>query len=131
MLALAPATVANGCLRVIKRSHTLGRLAHLQYGSQRQADPERMELVHAAGMEEVACELAPGDMLYYHGNMLHASDANLSDTSRWSIIFGWALESNPVVDTPDPTHAFVPLEDAEVGGVIAAHEARLASRPRL
>ena len=61
------------------------------------------------------------------GNTLHASAPNLSSTSRWSLILGWALESNPVVVLPDPTHGFVPLEDAAVQAVVDAHEARLSS----
>jgi ectoine hydroxylase-related dioxygenase (phytanoyl-CoA dioxygenase family) len=32
MLALAPCTVENGCLRVQKGSHKLGRLEHSQFG---------------------------------------------------------------------------------------------------
>jgi ectoine hydroxylase-related dioxygenase (phytanoyl-CoA dioxygenase family) len=130
MLALVDCTRENGCLRVYKGSHKLGRLEHVPYGMQQQAEPER--LAHAARhLEEVACEMAAGDILYYHGNTLHASSPNLSATSRRSIIFGWALEANPVVIAPDPTHAFAPLEDAEVDAAIDRYEGRLAHRPRL
>ena len=127
MLALAPSTVENGCLRVLKRSHLLGRLEHTQCGSQLQAEPTRLAQVIASGdVEEVACELQPGDVLYYHGNTLHASAPNTSAaSSRWSLILGWALETNPVVCDPDPTHAFTPLDDATVSTVIDAHEQRL------
>lgn len=63
MLALAPCTAANGCLRVYRGSHRLGRLEHSRVGAQQIADPERVARA-AEVLEEVECELAPGDVLY-------------------------------------------------------------------
>ena len=126
MLALVPATVANGCLRVYRGSHKLGRLPHSRVGAQQMADAERVG--RAAGvLEEVACELAPGDVLYFHGNTLHASSPNLSSTSRWSIVYSYAAASNPVIVTPDPTTALPVggLDDAAVDEAIARHAGRL------
>lgn len=53
MLALAPCTRANGCLRVLAQSHKLGRLEHQQHGGQRIADPMRVELARTSGGLEV------------------------------------------------------------------------------
>jgi ectoine hydroxylase-related dioxygenase (phytanoyl-CoA dioxygenase family) len=129
MLALAPCTVANGCLRVIKGSHRLGRLEHTQHGSQLQAEPVRLAEVLArcglgAELEEVECELNPGDIIHWHANTLHCSAPNLDPAmaSRWSLIFGWALETNKVMVAPDPTHEFVALRDSEVAVVIDRYE---------
>ena len=92
MLALAPATKENGCLRVYRASHNLGRLEHSRAGSQQIADPDRVARA-AELLEEVFCELNPGDVLYFHGNCLHASSPNLSDTSRWSIVYSYLLRT--------------------------------------
>jgi hypothetical protein len=37
-------------------------------------------------MEHVYVELQPGDALFFHSNILHRSEANLSEKPRWSII---------------------------------------------
>ena len=96
MLALDPATHNNGCLRVVKDSNQLGRLEHQSSGSQRIADPQRVELALAA-MDEIHCELQPGSALYFHGNILHASDPNLSEHPRWALIYAFAAAQNTVV----------------------------------
>lgn len=126
MLALAPATVANGCLRVYRGSHKLGRLPHTTVGAQQIADPERVDRA-ACVLEEVACELDPGDVLYFHGNTLHASSPNLSSSSRWSIVYSYAAAGNPVIVAPDPTTALPAggLDDMAVGEAVARHVGRL------
>ncbi|PTQ92635.1 ectoine hydroxylase-related dioxygenase (phytanoyl-CoA dioxygenase family) [Mucilaginibacter yixingensis] len=93
MLALTEATKQNGCLQVLKGSHKIGRLEHSFAGEQQGADMdfvnvalERFELVH--------CELEPGDLLFFHPNTLHMSEANLSDKPRWSMISAYNLAYN-------------------------------------
>jgi hypothetical protein len=46
-------------------------------------------------MEHVYVELEPGDALFFHSNLLHRSEANLSDFPRWSIISCYNSLSNP------------------------------------
>ncbi len=46
-------------------------------------------------MELVYCEIEPGDALIFHSNLLHRSEANLSDHPRWSIISCYNAQSNP------------------------------------
>src|SRR3954449_4268737 len=72
-IAVDAATRENGCLQVLKGSHHLGRIDHVLTGDQAGADPERvaeglrrLELVHV--------EMAPGDTLFFHCNLLHRSD---------------------------------------------------------
>ncbi len=93
MIALTPANRENGCLQVIKNSHKMGRVNHGFTGEQVGAD---MEMVNNAlkTMELVYAELDPGDALFFHSNILHRSEANLSDHPRWSIISCYCLESN-------------------------------------
>ncbi|MFL5789403.1 MAG: phytanoyl-CoA dioxygenase family protein [Flavisolibacter sp.] len=93
MIALTPASKENGCLQVIKGSHKLGRVNHGFSGEQVGAD---MVMVNNAlqTMELVYCELQPGDALFFHSNLLHRSEANLSDHPRWSIISCYCSQSN-------------------------------------
>jgi ectoine hydroxylase-related dioxygenase (phytanoyl-CoA dioxygenase family) len=39
-------------------------------------------------------ELQEGDALVFHSNLLHRSEANLSDHPRWSIISCYSSQSN-------------------------------------
>jgi ectoine hydroxylase-related dioxygenase (phytanoyl-CoA dioxygenase family) len=93
MIALTEANKANGCLQVIKGSHKLGRVNHGFAGEQVGAD---MTMVNNAlqTMPLVYCELQPGDALIFHSNLLHRSEANLSDRPRWSVISCYSSQSN-------------------------------------
>jgi ectoine hydroxylase-related dioxygenase (phytanoyl-CoA dioxygenase family) len=93
MIALTKANKENGCLQVIRGSHKLGRVNHGFSGEQVGAD---MVMVNNAlkTMELVYCELEPGDALFFHSNLLHRSEANLSDYPRWSIISCYNSQSN-------------------------------------
>ncbi|MFI5163093.1 MAG: phytanoyl-CoA dioxygenase family protein [Sphingobacteriales bacterium] len=93
MVALTAANKENGCLQVIRGSHKLGRVNHGFSGEQVGAD---MVMVDNAlkTMELVYCDLKPGDALFFHSNLLHRSEANLSDYPRWSIISCYSSQSN-------------------------------------
>lgn len=93
MVALTPANKENGCLQVIKGSHKMGRVNHGFSGEQVGAD---MVMVNNAlqSMELVYSELEAGDALFFHSNILHRSEANLSEHPRWSIISCYSLQSN-------------------------------------
>ena len=43
LIAIDPATRANGCLQVLRGSHRMGRIEHGRFGGQTGADPERVE----------------------------------------------------------------------------------------
>lgn len=93
MIGLTKANRENGCLQVIKGSHKMGRVNHGFSGEQVGAD---MVMVNHAldCMEHVYVELEPGDALFFHSNLLHRSEANLSDKPRWSIISCYNSLSN-------------------------------------
>jgi ectoine hydroxylase-related dioxygenase (phytanoyl-CoA dioxygenase family) len=93
MIALTHANKPNGCLQVIKGSHKLGRVNHGFAGEQVGAD---MTMVNNAlqTMPLIYCELEPGDALIFHSNLLHRSEANLSEHPRWSIISCYSSQSN-------------------------------------
>jgi ectoine hydroxylase-related dioxygenase (phytanoyl-CoA dioxygenase family) len=93
MIALTKANKENGCLQVIRGSHKIGRVNHGFAGEQVGAD---MTMVNNAlkTMELVYCELEAGDALFFHPNLLHRSEANLSDQPRWSVISCYCSQSN-------------------------------------
>jgi len=93
MVALTEANKQNGCLQVIKGSHRLGRVNHGFAGEQVGADMVMVENALKT-MDLVYVELEPGDALIFHSNLLHRSEANLSDRPRWSIISCYSLQSN-------------------------------------
>jgi ectoine hydroxylase-related dioxygenase (phytanoyl-CoA dioxygenase family) len=122
MVALEPAVAKNGCIRVYRGSNRLGRLQHQSSGSQLITDPERLALV-AQHLEEVHCELTPGSVLFFHGNTLHASGANLSQQGRWSIVGSYVAVSNPWV-IPKSADRGLPVEkldDASLAELVQRH----------
>lgn len=103
-IAVDPATRENGCLQVIRASHTLGRIEHKLAGDQAGADPQRVERI-LERYELVHVEMSPGDVLYFHANMLHRSDQNRSDNPRWSMICCYNSKSNdPYMESHHPRY---------------------------
>ncbi len=93
MVALTDANKANGCLQVIKGSHKLGRVNHGFAGEQVGADMVFVENALKT-MDLIYCEIEAGDTLIFHSNLLHRSEANLSDKPRWSIISCYNSQAN-------------------------------------
>jgi ectoine hydroxylase-related dioxygenase (phytanoyl-CoA dioxygenase family) len=93
MLALTEANKKNGCLQVLKGTHKMGRVEHNFAGEQQGAD---MDFVNEAldRFERVYVELEPGDILFFHSNILHMSEANTSDKPRWSMISAYNMSYN-------------------------------------
>jgi len=93
-VALDPATRENGCLQVLRGSHLLGRLDHGQVGDQTGIDSNRVQQV-TPFFEHIYCELEPGDVLFFHCNLLHASGPNDSDRHRRAFIMCYNTLANP------------------------------------
>lgn len=93
MVAVTEANQANGCLQVIKGSHKMGRVEHGFSGEQVGASQRFVDLALQT-MDLVFVELQPGDVLFFHSNLLHRSEANLSDKARWSLISCYNRASN-------------------------------------
>lgn len=85
MVAVDRAYKGNGCLEVLKGSHHIGRIDHGSVGGQAGANPERVEEAKKV-CELVYVELEPGDTLFFHCNLLHASGQNRSEDPRWCMI---------------------------------------------
>lgn len=93
MVAVDKATKENGCLQVIKGSHKLGRIDHALTGDQAGADQEHVDAA-LERLELVYCELEPGDVVFFDGNVLHRSDQNRSDNARWAMVIAYNAARN-------------------------------------
>jgi phytanoyl-CoA hydroxylase len=102
MIAITEANKNNGCLQVIKASHKMGRIEHGFAGEQVGASQHYVDLVLKTN-ELVYVEIMPGDALFFHSNLLHRSEANLSDTPRWSLISCYNRSGN--IPYNEPSHS--------------------------
>jgi ectoine hydroxylase len=123
-IAVDQATRENGCLQVIEGSHLLGRVDHVLTGEQAGADKERV----AAILERFPVfyvEMDPGDVLFFHSNLLHASAENTSDKPRWSMICCYnAARNNPYKESHHPR--YTPLSKVPDSAILAAGLKRFA-----
>ena len=63
----------------------MGRVEHQLVGEQAGADLGRVELAKKRYQHHYI-EMEPGDVLFFHCNLLHTSDQNKSDMRRWAMI---------------------------------------------
>ena len=124
MVAITHSTRANGCLEVVKGSHLLGRLDHVDVDDQVCADPERVkETLKRLPVEDV--ELAPGDAAFFHANTLHRSLKNTSPDARLTLIGCYNTKTND----PDKEHhhpGYSPLEVLPDGEVLVRGRQQLS-----
>jgi non-haem Fe2+, alpha-ketoglutarate-dependent halogenase len=89
-LALSPATVESGCMKMIPGSHRRGRLDHVETADHAnvlsRGQTVTLDLADAA---VVYTSLAPGEMSIHHGWTLHASEPNRSNDRRIGITFNF------------------------------------------
>ena len=117
-IAVDPATRQNGCMQVLKASHLLGRVDHVLTGEQAGADMERVREAEKV-LERVYVEMDPGDVLFFHANLLHRSDQNNSDQPRWAMICCYnAARNNPYKEHHHPR--YTPLSKVPDSAILAA-----------
>ncbi len=105
LIAVSPANQENGCLQVLRGSHLLGRIDHGKTGDQTGADMERVDAA-LKQMELVYAECEPGDAIFFDSNLLHRSDANLSEHPRWSLIACFnAARNTPYKESKHPSYS--------------------------
>jgi ectoine hydroxylase len=123
-IAVDPATHENGCMQVIRGSHHLGRIEHTLTGDQAGADVARVEEILKV-LPLVHVEMEPGDVLYFHANLLHRSDQNRSDNPRWSMICCYnAARNDPYKESHHPR--YTPLSKVADSEILAAGSRRFA-----
>lgn len=124
MVAITEANKANGCLQVIKGTHKMGRIEHGFAGEQVGASQHYVDLALKT-MELVYVELKAGDALFFHSNLLHRSEANTSDTARWSLISCYNRSANVPYNEPSQSST-VPLVMVEDEALLEAAAEGLA-----
>ena len=93
-IMLDKATKENGCLKVLRGTHKVGRIGHdFVSDTGQQADLERIALLEKRH-ESVYITAEPGDALFFHCNLLHSSAANTSNYSRRTLIVCFNTKSN-------------------------------------
>lgn len=100
-LPLSPATIENGCLEIIPRTHGSGLWQHETRAG------EGTTIVEEAlpDLDPVALPMNKGDVLLQNKQIPHRSLRNLSDTVRWSMDLRYQQTGTP---TGRPFHpAFV------------------------
>jgi len=124
MFALTPANKENGCLMVLPKSHKMGRIEHGKVGEQVGAALERVERYEEEA-DRVYCELAPGDALIFHSNLLHASNPNTSENPRWSIISCYnTLHNTPLAE---PSSCFKEVRTVPTGSILKVSQANFTT----
>ncbi|MFT4555273.1 MAG: ectoine hydroxylase [Porticoccaceae bacterium] len=107
-IAVDPCTEENGCMQVLAGSHRMGRIEHGFEGEQTGAHLERVNEAMKV-LELVYCEMSAGTALFFHSNLLHRSDANLSDDPRWGLICCYNTKhNNPYIEHHHPQ--YTPLD---------------------
>ncbi len=83
-VAFDAASAANGCLQLVRGSHTKGSLPGLADGSQLEGFFTHPDAIDEALI--VAPELAPGSALFFSPHIVHGSGPNHSSKPRRAII---------------------------------------------
>lgn len=118
-ISLDSSVKENGCLQVLPRSHKLGRLDHIRINDQTVVDEEYLNAA-IERFDLLYVEMEPGDALVFDGNLLHRSDANTSDTSRWGYIASYnAVENAPFRNVREYGH-FQEMKQVPAGKLLEA-----------
>jgi len=93
-IMLDNATKENGCLKVLKGTHKVGRIDHnISDTPEQTANIERITELEKRH-KTVFIEAQKGDALFFHANLLHSSVANKSESSRRTLIVCFNTKSN-------------------------------------
>lgn len=103
-MALDDIDEENGCLRVVRGSHDLPVLCPIKSDTEVSFTSERVPL--PPGVEIVDVIMEPGDVLFFHGNLIHGSEPNVSkDRFRRIVVAHYAEgEAESIVRYCDPSY---------------------------
>ena len=99
-IALDQATLANGCMHVIRGSHRGGAVPHFSRRDWQICDSD----VHR--VDDVAVPLPPGGMLLFDGYLHHGTPANRTTTRRRALQFHYAAADIATITTDDRLDVF-------------------------
>lgn len=108
-IAIGPVNEANGCMRLVRGSHHLGRLDIVEVGHTAASDPDAV--ASALDAHEIdLCELESGDAVVFHSNTLHASGSNQSELPRTMLMSSYNATTNPPLAPIVPGHGLSELD---------------------
>ena len=82
-IAFTPSRRANGCMRVVPGTHTLGQIAHVDSFADSNLLSRGQEVqVDVDEADAVDLELEPGEMSLHHVRIVHGSNPNPTDLPR-------------------------------------------------
>jgi ectoine hydroxylase-related dioxygenase (phytanoyl-CoA dioxygenase family) len=93
-IAIDDASEENGCVWAIPGSHKLGLIPHVK--RELQVEESRIDLQKA-----IPVPVPAGGLLIFHSLVLHMSERNNSDKTRWAIICDYDCLPNPATDIYD------------------------------
>jgi ectoine hydroxylase len=106
-IAVDESTKQNGCLKIIKGSHKMGRIEHVYNNGVADSGvcPARLKVIRQR-LPEVYIELDSGDAVIFHCNTLHGSNDNTSQDSRIALIGTYNTKHNDpyITDHPHPNY---------------------------
>lgn len=107
-LALGRERIENGCLLVLPGSHAL------DFGSERLDDAEFLRTDapqnKALLASQVAVELDPGDVLFFHCRLFHAAGHNQTSETKFSVVYTYhAADNRPLPGSRSASLPDVPL----------------------
>src|SRR5262245_4947841 len=98
MIAVDPSYKENGCVQLVRGSHRLGRIDHARVGEATGVDQQRLDEIMKSHTV-IDTVLQPGDAVFFHCNMLHASGPNKTDQPRTLLHCSYnAIANSPFVD---------------------------------
>jgi len=110
MIGVDRVTRENGCVRVIRGSHLLGRINHVAVGEASGCDPVRLELIQRR-LPVVPVELESGDACFFHANTLHSSSGNSTDLPRTVLHCSYnTIENSPFLEQGQEHHRYRPFD---------------------
>ena len=138
-LGLTAATVENGCLRVVPRSHRLGLIPHAN-----RPDANNLTTQGLTAQTEIDAPhdivMRPGEMSLHHPLVLHGSNANRSGDSRIGFSATYAASAHPGsltavawVRGDGPRHCFEVIDKppaASLEEAVTAYRARDSATAR-
>ena len=98
-MPMVPVEAANGCMQVLAGSHRAGLAPH------RQESDEAAFLSLPApppGPQLITCAMQPGDVLFMHHLLWHASGPNTTSGIRWSIDCRFSAQTELEMQFPEP-----------------------------
>lgn len=108
-VAVTDHTRSNGCTRMIRGSHKMGRLDHMLVDGEVVAHPERMPAI-LERMEVVDIEMDQGDVVFLDDCTLHDSGPNTTHGTRINMVLRYNAAFNEPFDLEtQAAHRYRPL----------------------